>query len=70
MEIFNSNTLAVFRNFFNDEMKFSQGWRVALIKVIFPLKIKNVKGSKSHKKLQAEFFGCIADKNGFYVPNI
>ena len=30
MEIFDQNTIAAFRNFFNDEMQLSGDWRVAL----------------------------------------
>ena len=39
MEIFDQNTLASFRNFFNDEIKLSGDWRVALSEIIFPTKI-------------------------------
>ena len=42
MEIFGSNTLASFRNFFNDEIQLSGDWRVALSEVIFPTKIENI----------------------------
>ena len=35
MEIFNQNTLASFRNFFNDEIQLSGDWRVALSEIIF-----------------------------------
>ena len=41
MEIFDSNTLASFRNFFNDEIQLSVDWRVALKEIIFPTKIEN-----------------------------
>ena len=42
MQIFKSNTLASFRNFFNDEIQLSGDWRVALSEIIFPTKIENV----------------------------
>ena len=42
MEIFDQNTLASIRNFFNDEIQLSGDWRVALSKIIFPTKIKHV----------------------------
>ena len=42
MQIFKSNTLASFRNFFNDEIQISGDWRVALSEIIFPTKIENV----------------------------
>ena len=42
MQIFESNTLASFRNFFNDEIQLSGDWRVALSEIIFPTKIENV----------------------------
>ena len=42
MQIFKSNTLASFRNFFKDEIQISGDWRVALSKIIFPTKIENV----------------------------
>ena len=42
IEIFGSNTLASFRNFFNDEIQLSGDWRVALSEVIFPTKIENI----------------------------
>ena len=42
MQIFKSNTLASFRNFFNDEIQLSSDWRVALSEIIFPTKIENV----------------------------
>ena len=38
MEIFDSNTLASFRNFFNDEILLAGDWRVALSEIIFPTK--------------------------------
>ena len=41
MQIFKSNTLASFQNFFNDEYQLSGYWRVALSKIIFPTKIEN-----------------------------
>ena len=42
MEIFDLNTLASFRNFFNDEIQLSGDWRVALSKIIFPTKIEHI----------------------------
>ena len=42
MEIFESNTLASFRNFLNDEIQLSGDWRVALSEIIFPTKIENI----------------------------
>ena len=42
MQIFKPNTLASFRNFFNDEIQLSGDWRVALSEIIFPTKIENV----------------------------
>ena len=42
MQIFGSNTLASFRNFFNDEIQLSGDWRVALSETIFPTKIEHV----------------------------
>ena len=42
MQIFGSNTLASFRNFFNDEIQLSGDWRVALSEIIFPTKIEHV----------------------------
>ena len=42
MEIFDQNTLASFRNFFNDEIQLSGDWRVALSGIIFPTKIQHV----------------------------
>ena len=42
MEIFDSNTLASFRNFFNDEIQLAGDWRVALSEIIFPTKIENI----------------------------
>ena len=38
MEIFDSNTLSSFRNFFNDEIQLAGDWRVALSEIIFPHK--------------------------------
>ena len=40
MEIFDQNTLASFRNFFNDEIQLSGDWRVALSEIIFPTKLE------------------------------
>ena len=42
MQLFKSNTLASFRNFFNDAIQLSGGWKVALSEIIFPTKIENV----------------------------
>ena len=42
MEIFDQNTLASFRNFFNDEIQLSGDWRVALSENIFPTKIEHI----------------------------
>ena len=42
MEIFDQNTLASLRNFFNDEIQLSGDWRVALSEIIFPTKIQHV----------------------------
>ena len=42
MEIFDSNTLASFRNFVNDEIQLSGDWRVALSEIIFPTEIENI----------------------------
>ena len=42
MEIFDKNTLASFRNFFNDEIQLSGDWRVALSEIIFPTKIEHI----------------------------
>ena len=41
MKIFDQNTLASFRNFFNDEIQLSGDWRVALSEIIFPTKIEH-----------------------------
>ena len=41
MQIFESNTLASFRNFFYDEIQLSGDWRVALSEIIFPTKIEH-----------------------------
>ena len=42
MEIFDSNTLALFQNFFNDKIQLAGDWRVALSEIIFPTKIENI----------------------------
>ena len=42
MEIFDQNTLASFRNFFNDQIQLSGDWRVALSEIIFPTKIEHI----------------------------
>ena len=38
MEIFDQNTLVLFRNFSIDEIQLSGDWRVALNRIIFPIK--------------------------------
>ena len=42
MEIFDSNTLAPFWNFFNDKIQLEGDWRVTLSEIIFPTKIENI----------------------------
>ena len=42
MDIFQENTLANFRNFFNDEINLTGDWRVALSEIIFPAKIEHI----------------------------
>ena len=42
MEIFDSNTLSSFQNFFNDEIQLAGDWRVALSEIIFPTKIEHI----------------------------
>ena len=42
MEMFDSNTLASFRNFFNDEIQLSGDWRVALNEIILPTNMENI----------------------------
>ena len=42
MEIFDQNTLASFRNFFNDDIHLLRDWRVALSEIIFPTKIEHI----------------------------
>ena len=42
MEIFDSNTLSSFRNFYNDEIQLAGDWRVALSEIIFPTKIEHI----------------------------
>ena len=42
METFDQNTLASFRNFFNDEIQLSVDWRVVLSEIIFPTKIEHI----------------------------
>ena len=42
MKIFDSNTVASFRNFFNDEIQLAGDWRVALSEIIFRAKIENI----------------------------
>ena len=41
MDIFDQNTPALFRNFFNDKIQLSGDWRVALSEIIFPTKIQH-----------------------------
>ena len=42
MEIFDQNTLASFRNFFNDEIELLGDWRVPLSEISFPTKIEHI----------------------------
>ena len=42
MDISHENTLANFRNFFNDEINLTGDWRVALGEIIFPTKIEHI----------------------------
>ena len=42
MDIFQENTLAYFRNLFNDEINLTGDWRVALSEIIFPTKIEHI----------------------------
>ena len=42
MQIFWSNTLASFGNFFNDEIQLSGDWRLALSEIIFQTKNEHV----------------------------
>ena len=42
MEIFDSNTLSSFRNFFKDEIQLAGDWRVALSEIIFPTKNEHI----------------------------
>ena len=42
MDIFDQNTLASFRNFFNDIIQLSGDWRVALSEIIFPTNIEQI----------------------------
>ena len=42
MKIFDQNTLASFRNFFNDEIQFFGDWRAALNELIFATKTQNI----------------------------
>ena len=45
MNIFQENTLANFRSFFNDEINLTGDWRVPLSEIIFPTKVEHkVKG--------------------------
>ena len=53
MVLFDSNTLASFRNFFIDKIQLSGDWRVALSEIIFPTKIENfVNGNLAVNKLK------------------
>ena len=75
MEIFGSNTLASFRNFFNDEIQLSSDWRVALSEIIFPTKTEQVvngdligslKGYQDSQKfclMLVSFLGLTMEKN-------
>ena len=76
MEIFGSNTLASFQNFFNDEIHLSGDWRVALSEIIFPSKIEHVvngdliaysvKGHEPSQKFSSDaksFRGLTMEKN-------
>ena len=64
MEIFDSNNLSSFRNFFNDEIQLAGDWRVALSEIIFPTKIEHLvngdmvvyslKGNKDSQKRATE----------------
>ena len=42
MEIFDSNTLSSFRNFFNYEIQLADDWRAPLSEIIFPTKIEHI----------------------------
>ena len=42
METSDQNTLALFRNFLNDEIRLFGDWRVALSEIIFPTKIEHI----------------------------
>ena len=42
IEKFDSNTLASFRNFFNNDIQLAGDWRVASSEIIFPTKIENI----------------------------
>ena len=42
MKVFQENTLANFRNLFNDEINLTRDWRVVLKKIIFPTKIEHI----------------------------
>ena len=42
MEIFDSNTLSSFRNFFNDEIQLAGDCRVALSEIIFLTKTEHI----------------------------
>ena len=42
MNLFQGNTLAKFRNFFNDEIDLTGDWIVTLSEIIFPTKIEHI----------------------------
>ena len=42
LEMFDSNTLASFRNFFNDKTQLEGDWRLALSEIIFATKIEDI----------------------------
>ena len=69
MQIFGSNTLDSFRNFFNDEIQLSGDWRVALSEIIFPTKIEHVgklRDTKTRKKfclMLVSFLDLTMEKN-------
>ena len=60
MDIFPENTLANFKNFFNEEISLQGDWRVALSEIIFPSRINQVnntriikyssEGNKNHQR--------------------
>ena len=42
IKLFGSNTLASFRNFFNDEIQLSDDWGVSSSEVIFPTEFESI----------------------------